>query len=75
MNLDPPMMNIAGTFGITSTTVHQMTVQAIRAGEPGSSGRIVNRHLLGLTVSPDLIALRTASLLFVEDASRTTIRR
>src|SRR5207237_7612769 len=53
MNLDFRMKNSAGTFHMTSTTVYSMTLQAIRAWEPGSSERMVN-HNFEVAVSPDL---------------------
>jgi hypothetical protein len=45
MNLDPRMMNSAGTFGATSTTVRLMTLQAIPARKPSAFGRMSSQRL------------------------------
>ena len=45
MNLDPRMMNSAGTFGATLTTVRLMTLQAIPARKPSAFGRMSSQRL------------------------------
>jgi hypothetical protein len=39
------MMNSAGTYSVTSTTVRLMALQAIPARKPGSFGRMSSQRL------------------------------